>query len=192
MRCGATLMVEKLTSSSSERKHSPKHTEDENVSAPHLIKPPWKKQKDKTYRIRMTCGSILCFQISPQSRWITCRKLISEISKSTEQLVRLGWRRRKASSLSQWSKLVFGETSPPPTKSRGLHTSTQQALRFRAAGQRWSVSLCVGACVEGECRIACQYVWIFWWQSGFACFFSLLLVCFPSSLQKNLKKGEMI
>lgn len=35
---------------------------------PHLIKPPWKKQKDKTQRIRTTCGSILWLINLPPSR----------------------------------------------------------------------------------------------------------------------------
>lgn len=113
-----------------------------NAGAPHLIKPPWKKQKDKTYRIRMTCGSILWLKISPQSRWITCRKIIfresaNPLSSSWD------WARGGRHRLSQWSKLVFGETSPPPTKSRGLHTSTQRALLLQAAGQHWSVSVLV-------------------------------------------------
>ena len=80
--------------------------------APHLIKPPWKKQKDKTYRIRMTCGSILWLRnISSVPLNKTCSEKKKErkkkkrgkfreiISKSTEQRARLGWR-RKASSLS--------------------------------------------------------------------------------------------
>lgn len=172
--------------------NSHKHTHIEriiNVSAPHLIKPPWKKQKDKTYRIRMTCGSILRFKIAPQSRWITCRKFnfgnqqihwaAGETGLKEEGIIII-----VSLSFSQWSKLVFGETSPPPTKSRGLHTSTQQAgRRLTASGgldKNWSVtqsvcwSLCcwrgVSDCVSGW---ACVVLW--------QCFFFLP----PRSKKKN-------
>ncbi len=149
-----------------------------SVSAPHLIKPPWKKQKDKTYRIRMTCGSILWLKISPQSRWITCRKIIfREISKSTEQLVRLGWR-RKASSLSVIQARLWGNFSPSHQVQRAAHTSTRRALCFRrldSTGQ----SVCWCSFWRGESVCARVFSLLFFFCDSVVSFAFFFLVCFP-------------
>lgn len=146
-------------------------------NAPHLIKPPWKKQKDKTYSIRMTCGSILWLEISPHARWITCR-LIVGISKSTEKLVRPEWR-EKASSLSlslsdpNWS---LGKLLSPPTKSEG---GCRHANSKLSASGGWSalVRLSVRWCLCSRGVSACVRVWFFppTWQCGSSPFHSVSL-----------------
>ncbi len=134
------------------------------IRAPHLIKPPWKKKKDRTYRIRMTCGSILWLKISPQSRWITCGKLISEISKSTEQLVRVGYR-RKASSLSAIRARLWGNFSPSHQVHGAAHIHAVGSLSasggWTAAASR-SLSVCARACFwkgSVDSRVSVCLVW---------------------------------
>lgn len=146
---------------------------------PHLIKTPWKKQKDKTYSIRMTCGSILWLEISPHSRWITC-KVNCGNQQIHWRIVRPVWR-KKASSLSVIQAGLWVNFSPlPPSPRGGEHMQTAGAV-LQAAGRHWSDCQCAGACVQGECRFTRGSLF------SSTMWFRLLFTVFPSLAPKHLK-----
>lgn len=118
----------------------------------YLIKPPWKKKKDKTYKILMTWGSILLLSLSLSLSPFEELKLY-RITKSKEEQVKLD---RNALScrviqaclwgnffwLLPCSLLLTGKSStvsPSPP---------QMSVRI---GESASMSMCLGLCLKRLC-----------------------------------------
>lgn len=154
---------------------------------PHLIKTPWKKQKDKTYSIRMTCGSILWLEISPHSRWITC-KVNCGNQQIHWRIVRPVWR-KKASSLSVIQAGLWVNFSPLPPSPRGVNTCKQRALCFRRLdGTGQTVSALVHV-FKGS--VGLRVGFFFPLSFSLTMWFRLLFTVFPSLAPKNLKRVKI-
>lgn len=130
----------------------------------YLIKPPWKKKKDKMYKILMTWGSILLLSLSLSLRPFE-ELTVYRITKSKEEQVKLDrnalscrviraclW--RNFFCLLPCSLLLAGKSStvaPHPQMSGRI-------------GERASMSVCLGLCFEETMCFSLSFSLFFYGQ----------------------------